>query len=96
VAERDAAEKKKRKRNRKKEKDSTMGFAERLNHRCGFLSSGGSSFREIHRRNNRGQNATDPGKIRTRNPTLLPIACESTRFTPTVTNAKAKATPSVV
>jgi len=96
VAERDAAEKKNGKQNRKNKKDSAMDFAEWLNHRCGFLSSGGSSLPETHRRTNRGQNATDPGKIRKRNPTLLPIACESIRFTPTVTNARAKATPNVV
>jgi len=96
VAERDATEKKNGKHNRKNKKDRAMHFAERLNHVCGFLSWGGPFFLEIHRRSNRGQNATDPGKIRKRNPTLLPIACESIRFTPTVTKARAKTAPSAV
>src|SRR5882672_4927218 len=56
-----------------------VNFAEGLNHRCGFLPSGGSAVLEIHRRSRRGQRAAEPGKIKTRKPTPLPIACVSIR-----------------
>ena len=78
---------------REKDKETMVGLAERLNHRCGFLSSGGSLFPAIHRRSNSGQKATEPGKIKMRNPKLLPMDCESTRLVPIVTKAMAKTTP---
>src|SRR6266446_4193669 len=69
-----------------------MNFTEGLNHRCGFLSSGGSLVRVIQRQSRRGQNAAEPGKIKTRKPTPLPIACESMRFTPVVTRQSRRPT----
>src|SRR5262249_19682638 len=77
-----------------KEIDTPMHFAKGPYHWCGFLSWGGSPFPEIHRRSSRGQKATEPGKIKTRKPTLLPTEHESIRLTPTVTKAKAKPSPS--
>jgi len=43
-----------------------MNFTEGLNHRCGFLSSGGLLVRVSSGTSRRGQNATEPGKIKTR------------------------------
>src|SRR5260370_186336 len=62
-------------------------------HGCGFFSAGGSPVLEIRRRSRRGQRAAAPGKIKTRNPAPLPIACESIRFTPVMTKAIAKTNP---
>jgi hypothetical protein len=93
MAERDAAEKKNRKQYCEDEKDSVMNFTERLDHRCGFLSSGGSGFPPIHRRRSKGQKAAQPGKISSRKPRLLPTAWASTRFTPMATKASEKTNP---
>jgi hypothetical protein len=41
MTENDAAQKKRWKQNSKHKKNSAVCFAERLNHVCGFLSSGG-------------------------------------------------------
>src|SRR5271165_5136508 len=81
-------------RNSEREENDAMCPAKRLNHRCGFLSSGGSAVPLAQRRSRNGQRATEPGKIKTRKPTPVPTACESIRFTPTHTNATAKTTPS--
>lgn len=93
MTEGDPADKQNWQQQREKDKESTVDLAERLNHRCGFLSSGGSLFLPVHLRSKSGQKATEPGKIRMRNPKLLRMACESTRLTPFVTNAMAKPTP---
>src|SRR5438552_6635044 len=78
----------------KHEENRAMCPAKRLNHLCGFLSSGGSAFPLAQRRSRSGQKATEPGKIKIRKPTPVPTACKSIRFTPTHTNATAKTTPS--
>src|SRR5215470_9966542 len=78
-----------------REENSPMHFSKRLNHRRGFVSSGGSTIPLAQRCSSSGQNATEPGKIRIRKPTPVATDCESIRFTPTHTNTTAKTTPSV-
>jgi len=93
VTERDAAEKKNRKQNCENKKDSAMSLAERLDHRWGFLSSGGSVFPPIHRLKSNGQKAAQPGKIKRRKPRLELTAWGSAHLTPIVTKASEKTNP---
>src|SRR5438128_1901086 len=76
-----------------KEENNPVCLSKRLNHRCGFLSSGGSVLPLAQRRSSSGQNATEPGKIKIRKPMPVPTVCESIRFTPMHTNATVKTIP---
>ena len=59
----------------------------------GFRSIAGSGAPRYQRRRSSGHSAAAPGRISKRKPSPLPLARESMRATPAITNANAKTTP---
>src|SRR6266496_924071 len=79
--------------NRKDAECPTVPGPERLDHRCGFLSPGGSLAPLSQRLSSKGQNAMTPGIMIRRNPNLVPFASGSSRLTPALTKASENKNP---